>query len=65
MGPTDVTRPVHFATSLPHSPGAATGPACPTAPGEAEPVVASRNGGGLEGPFGGWESAWIDLGGEG
>jgi hypothetical protein len=64
MGPIDATRPTHHALSAAHA-GGATGPACPSYPGEGDATTALRNGSCLEGPFPSWENAWIDLGGEG
>jgi len=60
--PTDVTGPAYHTTSPAHagSPAASTHPAHS---GEGDQATASL--GGAEAAGAGWESAWIDLGGEG
>jgi hypothetical protein len=62
MRPTDATGPVHHTTSAAHA-GSPTAPTHPGHAGDLDPAAAPLPG--SEATFAGWESAWIDLGGEG
>jgi hypothetical protein len=62
MRPTDATGPAYHTAPPAHG----ASPASSTHPGhagEADQIAASM--GGTEAALAGWESAWIDLGGEG
>jgi hypothetical protein len=66
MGQKHNRRPTHHAFAPPSHGGHPSGPVPPAAPlSEAEPPAVCWPGEVAESTPGSWESAWIDLGGEG